>query len=294
MNKFDSELLELKQKFREYYNRELRHKYEELEPIRWMYLTWLVIFGCFFLFVDWAWVYGFLHDNNLEEISLKDFTVKTFLGVLAFLLNMTYCAFALPIAYYKRKTKLVTMDKVLGFFREFKYSTNNISFSESYIADSGLFGRSNKQEQDDAFGGQYHNVDIKISEQKIIYGYDHDSSDRSFRGVLIALQLNKKYVGETIALGKNIFTRFFKKKPSGRLKQYLLSIKKAMERFKKKVDQSDLYTVLFLSILAFFICAFSILISVFGSPEKVINFIICLLFVPVLFLCLYEFKVNRA
>ena len=210
MRGVDYKLAEVRNKFRDYYNGELRHKYEELEPARKKYLR---KFWCWFVFFTLI-ALGYIYFCYAAELSIKECFSEGLvkLYILYFVIAFVVCSG--PVSNYKTDTKFAVMNRIMDFWGDFKYSCVGGLISKDYIEKSALFAEFNEQEQDDAFKGMYHNAEIKVSEQKLVKVI-HTSKGRRdktiFNGVLISLKLHKRYKGNTIVCGKSdwrVFCRY--------------------------------------------------------------------------------------
>ena len=200
-SKMDKELVELKRKFKEYYKEHLQHRYAELEPQRKIFLD---NFKKRFM---WCCV-GFI-GLCCFFVAIESFSFDFLFYYIAFVVWVC----SKPILKFKKATKSLVMEKILSFWGDYKYYNYKELLSYDYIKKSALFQDFNKQKQDDAFKGKYHNVEINVSEVELINSrrfYDDDESfnpddgdKKVFDGVLIALHLNKKCKGKTIVCEKN-------------------------------------------------------------------------------------------
>ena len=203
----DSKLVELRQNFREYYNDGLKRKYAELEPARKKYLK---------KFCFWAFIFSFFAIVYIcfciaGGVPKDCYASKEFVKLYFIYIAIACGVCSIPISDYKEKTKLAVMDRILDFWGEFNYSNTGALISKDYIKKSALFDEFDEQEQDDAFRGQYHGAEIKVSEQKlekVIYTSKGRRDKTIFNGVLIALHLNKKYKANTVVCGKNSWKTF--------------------------------------------------------------------------------------
>lgn len=202
MHKVNNELIEIRRRFKDYYKENLRHRYVELEPQRKIYLSG------FKKRFAWCCV-GFVCLCAIF-VAMKSFSFDFFFYYLFF----TGWICSKPLSEFKKATKSLVMERILSFWGDYKYCNDGVLISQDYIKKSALFGDFNKQKQDDAFRGKYHNVEIEVSEQEIskvrgvnLYEDENafstkDNEERIFNGVLIALHLNKKYEGNTIVCEK--------------------------------------------------------------------------------------------
>jgi len=200
-------IVEVRRKFRDYYNGELRHRYEELEPERQKYLRQFIFLFVLFLSIACAYVYFCFNGQVSEETYASKDAIKWYLVYLV----IAWVVCVIPVSSFKEDTKFAVMDRILSFWGEFNYSNKGALISEDYIKKSALFMDFSEQEQDDAFKGKYHGAEIRVSEQKlarIVHTRRGRREETVFKGVLIALHLNKKCNGKIIVCGKSNFRTF--------------------------------------------------------------------------------------
>ena len=207
MDGVNYKLVEVRNRFREYYNGALKQKYAELEPARKKYLKkfwfWFVLFTVIAI--------GYVYFCYAAELSRKECFSEGAIKLYIIYFAIAYAVCAKPVSDFKEETKFAVMDRILDFWGDFQYSSVGGMINKSYIEQSALFAEFNEQEQDDAFRGKYHNTEIKVSEQKLVKVI-HTSKGRRdktiFKGVLIALKLRKQYKGNAVVLGKNDLLTF--------------------------------------------------------------------------------------
>lgn len=203
MYKVNREFLELRDKFRKFYNGELKTKYKELEPIRQKYLVWFFVIFSVFAFFTGMYVYFCINGSISKKTYLSENSVYFY--YIYFAIAGWVCF--LPISKFKSETKMMVMDKILGFFGDFNYSRAYDFIKEKDIQDSGLFEVFNEQKQDDAFKGTYKGTEIKVSEQKLIRVVRTNKGKRKktiFKGIFIGLNFDKKSNGKTVVRGENV------------------------------------------------------------------------------------------
>lgn len=207
MRGVDHKLVAIRNKFRDYYNGELRHKYEELEPARKKYLRKFWYWFTFFTLV----ALGYIYFCYVAELSRKECFSEGLVKLYIFYFAIAYAVCSMPVSDYKKDTKFAVMDRIMDFWGEFNCSHVGKLISKDYIEKSALFAQFDEQEQDDAFVGQYHNAEIKVSEQKLVKVIHTRKGRRDrtiFKGILISLRLNKKYMGNTVVCGKSDWRTF--------------------------------------------------------------------------------------
>lgn len=190
-NRVNKELVEIRQKFREYYNSELRGEYSALETKRKtelkMFWFWFVLFSLGAVFYIYCCANGIISKKTYMSKGVMKFCF-VYIGV------WWYFCYS-HILSYKIDTKFSVMDKIMEFWGDFNYSYPNGLISKKYIDKFHLFESFDKQEKDDGFQGIYLNTAIKISEQKLVQvcqGARSEYDKIIFKGVLIALEFDKK------------------------------------------------------------------------------------------------------
>lgn len=199
-------LVVIGQKFREYYNNELRQKYSELEPERKKYLKqfWLFLF----LFVGCALIYAyFCYEGVIDKNTYSSEGFVKFYFVYG---AIVYAVCSIPVTDFKRKTKFLVMNKILSFWGDIEYSSSKL-ISMQYVKNGALFGDFDRQEYDDAFRGSYHGAEISVSEQKltkVIHTRKGKRDKTVFKGILVALKLDKQSCCQTLVYGKGGIKNF--------------------------------------------------------------------------------------
>lgn len=197
MRKVNRELAELQSRFLEYYRQNLGHKFAGLEDIRkenlFFFWKWLVIFvliALFWIYLHWCGVLSVrIYDDHSWGCDVVGLYIFIALGVV--------CA---PIVEFKRKTKKVTMGKILEFFGDFKYFEDRCTLACD-VEKCKLFGFFDKQQGDDFFCGKYKDVQIQVSEEQLSRKVRTKRGSRDaevFDGIIIILEMNKSFSGQTI------------------------------------------------------------------------------------------------
>lgn len=192
----DRQLADLQVKFREYYNQNLGSKFAKLEKIRRKNLRffwkWLIIFTAIAMVVIRLCSDGIIPK---EFYSGDVFGYGTaFYGIIVII------TLYMPFSDYAVDTKMMVLEKVVSFFGDFKYKYGR-SLPRSVVEKSALFGDFYRQYGDDYFEGSYNGVGIKISEEHLTSEYYTNKGKREkviFDGVLIVLDMNKKFLGQTV------------------------------------------------------------------------------------------------
>lgn len=188
--------------FEQFYQTKMLPVLTEMESVRAKYLRrfWLlvlIIFGitpaisalCIFILIQ----------NNIDYASpLRQIDPGVyFVGIVILIMILQS-----PFSSYKQKMKKRTMHDFSNFFGSFKYCYQQ-TIEESILQKSRLFSAYNRHSGDDYFCGSYKNVGITISEEELI----HVTRTRKgevrrtvFDGILILLDMNKKFKGQTVVL----------------------------------------------------------------------------------------------
>lgn len=193
------ELLEVRAKFRDFYNNTLWADYKELEKIRRKYMFVFIILLGVSLFIISKLYKFFYIDGILGEYEKKILTLIV-LGLLFVVM--------LPIKKFKVKTKDAVMDKILSFFGDMKRVPNTISRLDIKASDL-INVYYDRIIEDDSFEGSYKGVNIKVSEKKFTKHYKR--RERTvFNGLLVMLDFNKYFHGKTSCHIKNNFLSNYK------------------------------------------------------------------------------------
>lgn len=202
MSETPSKLQKTQQDFKNFYDTQLREEYAKLELSRQKYLKmfWrnLIILILFLIFTS------FIYKNHLLMMTLSkikgDLLIYLWGGLLAFI--VVFCI--APFVLYERETKSATMEKILSFWGNFKYS-NVHTISEENLEKSKIFnflGSGNPITIGDAFEGEYNQTKICIDEKQI---RTSKNGFYLFDGVMIMLQFNKNFPGNVLVKNhKNI------------------------------------------------------------------------------------------
>ncbi len=210
MTEESDEILQLRQRYNDFYLQTIMPLTNEFERLRKKHL-WHLFIGLFILFVvlPALIVLGFLiilwkNDGN--------FSGQFDLGYsLHFFVLMVIVAIAMPISKYKKATKNKLMPQFIKLFGNFHYSYMQI-LPEEKIRKSKLIDDYNLHSGDDFFYGTYKNTEVTVSEEKFIRRVRHhkgSSLQKVFDGILIMLSLNKKFQGQTLVFkDKGFFNAF--------------------------------------------------------------------------------------
>ena len=211
MRKINKELADLHADFLQYYRQNLGDKFKELEPIRkenlHRFIQWCGIFGLGIVIVICLFAYNVLPLEILDE--------KWFSYLVAIYLAVMFYLIMLPITTYKKETKHMVMNKILAFFGNFSYQMHK-TVSLADLLKSGLFKHVEFQTGDDYFEGKYHGVNIQVSEEEL---YENVLTPKGrqkktvFDGIIIVLDMNKAFLGQTIVRADWGIFNFLMNKP---------------------------------------------------------------------------------
>lgn len=196
MRKVNKELAELQEKFRSFYNQNLGDKFEGLETSRQKHLhffwKWLIIFIVMALSFFYLCIAGIIPTKFLLD-DVCGWLIISYILIVIYVLN-------LPLSEYKNETKQLTMDKILSFFGDFKYKEGQCT-QQNVVKKSGLFKNFDNQIGDDFFVGTYKGVQIQVSEEKLTKRIKTNKGSYNvavFKGIIIILEMNKNFSGQTV------------------------------------------------------------------------------------------------
>ena len=196
MRKINKELADLQANFLQYYRQNLGDKFEALETVRRDYLFSFykrcVFFSLLTAFIVFLFVIGFFSEKFLNS-ELSVYSLCLYIGIAWTILSQ-------PFRSYKKNTKRLVMDKILAFFGNFTYSMHAAT-KDAVLKQSGLIGKFDNQYADDFFSGTYHGVKMQVSDEKltVIVRTNKGSYEKTvFDGIIIVLDMNKDFSGQTI------------------------------------------------------------------------------------------------
>lgn len=189
-------LAELQEKFLVFYNQNLGSQFVELEALRLKYLSIfkkrLSFFIVLAVIMCWMVIKGLIPDEVLGSDVAVYMVITYFVAAFVIL--------GVPFSDYKSDTKKMVMEKIVKFFGDFYYRWR-MEISVSVLEKSALFGCFDKHVADDAFIGVYNGVKFEVYEEKLIKEIRtrKGSYDKTvFKGIIIVLDMNKKFSGQTI------------------------------------------------------------------------------------------------
>lgn len=204
---------QLRAGFENFYQTVLLPKFAGIEACRKKYLRFFIA-GMLIIFVilpalclGLFWL--FLQQNNGEFHYHGDLP----LGTVFFAILILIAIVSSPIFFYKRKAKNQVMPEFIKYFGDFQYTFMNCIDNET-ISKSQLFDEYNVHTGDDYFYGEFQNVGMVISEEQMLlleHSEQKSYSKKIFGGILILLEMNKNFEGQTVVLkDKGIFNAFNK------------------------------------------------------------------------------------
>ena len=190
------ELAELRRKFRIFYQQELKAFFAPMEAERQKYLRrFWTLFIISSIALPAIIVLSVLHFISIDSLPGRNET-EFFLISLAILAAVC----SAPIISYKKHVKGNVMEKMVQFFGDFSYLHEN-KIDWDILEKSRLFLKPSSYDGDDYFYGKYKGIGITISEEK------HEkrqgkSTYTTFRGIIILLDMDKRFEGKTIVRKK--------------------------------------------------------------------------------------------
>ena len=206
---------ELKSGFETFYQSRILPIMQDMEKVRQKYLRYFILACCLAIVAIpllMCGIFYFQVGASIAEQNSSSFADSAIYGLVV--LIITICA--TPIALYKKKSKSKIMPLILQYFESFHYQYKKTIFVD--IAQTRLIGFYDGREGDDYFEGVYKNVPIKVSEEKftqrkLVYRNNkpHYENVEVFHGVLILLDMNKNFSGQTVVLQDKGFLNVFSK-----------------------------------------------------------------------------------
>lgn len=206
---------ELKSGFETFYQSRILPLMQDMEQVRKKYLHYFIL-ACGLAVVAipslmWG-IFYFQVGASIAEQNSSSFADSAAYGLMAIII----AACGTPIALYKKKSKSKIMPLMLQYFEGFNYQYKKTILVD--IAQTRLIDTYDGREGDDYFEGVYQNVPIKVSEEKftqrkLVYRNNkpHYENIEVFHGVLILLDMNKNFSGQTVVLQDKGFLNVFSK-----------------------------------------------------------------------------------
>lgn len=206
---------ELKSGFEAFYQSRILPIMLDMENVRKKYLRYFILACCLAVvaipLLMWA-IFHFQVAVSVAEQNSSSFADSAAYGLIAIIIAVC----GTPIALYKKKTKSKIMPLMLQYFEGFNYQYKKTILVD--IAQTRLIDTYDGREGDDYFEGVYQNVPIKVSEEKftqrkLVYRNNkpHYENIEVFHGVLILLDMNKNFSGQTVVLQDKGFLNVFSK-----------------------------------------------------------------------------------
>ena len=172
--------------------------------------------------------------------------------------NVTYFAIAVnafilrgPFKIYKKLVKNDIMNLFIKFFEGFSYKQGaGLSYYE--IIDSNIFPKFDRIETDDCFYGTYHDVQVRVCEEKLIKSRVDSKGRRHnetmFFGIVLELDMNKKFLYQTyVTKDRGILNRFSKKSGFEKVALEDVVFEKAFEAYSEnQIEARYLLTTAFM------------------------------------------------
>lgn len=208
---------DLKAKFDAYYNLHLLDKFMEMENERHrqldIFVKRLLVTGIFLPILILLFWSSFWGNYIAESKTLTEITVWVLLGYVIF--SFLYCNS--PVVSFKIDVKHEIMEKFAEFWGTFSYRYA-YSLPDKIIEESKIFPFYTRKDGDDYFSGCYNQVQTIISEEQFYRKVrtKNGSYDATvFYGIVILLEMNKKFKGQTIVIKDsgifNCFKRMLRK-----------------------------------------------------------------------------------
>lgn len=203
--------------FEGYYTSVLQPKFADIEAERKKYLRYFII-GLLIIFVvlplicaGLLWWFLSSYQGNFDS---NDFPM----GTILFGFSIIIMIVSTPLVIFKRKAKGQVMPEFIRYFGEFNYQYQQF-IDDATLATSRLFSGYNRHDGDDYFYGSYKGVGITVSEENLRFKQISSDGKRTsyakiFKGIVVVLDMNKIFAGQTVVLKDyGLFNGF--KKPRG-------------------------------------------------------------------------------
>lgn len=203
----------LRSGFEDYYNNVLQPEFAGMEETRKKYLRYF-IFGLLIVFIViplicFALFWLFLQQNGGNFHYEGELPV----GLILFGLMCIIAIVSTPLTLFKKHSKGNVMPEFIKYFGDFSYHYQQY-LDDFTLRKSKLFKDYNRHSGDDFFNGEYRGVGIAVSEEDLkyhTYNGKRSSTSTVFKGIVILLEMNKNFSGQTIVLKDwGIFNAFHK------------------------------------------------------------------------------------
>ncbi len=206
-------MLKTKAEFDDFYNRKLLGKFAEMEVERQKQLNIFInrmLLAAFFipLLMLGCWM-AFWGDMVSESETCLKFTTYGLFLYVAF----TYFYCSSPITNFIVDIKNDVMEEFAGFWGDFTYA-NCLEIPSDVLLKSKVFPQYDSSMGDDFFCGVYNNTKTTIAEEtlyKKVRTKNGSTNVTMFKGVVILLEMKKKFKGQTVVVKDSGIFNIFKK-----------------------------------------------------------------------------------
>lgn len=186
---------QIKQRFEKFYLESLKPFLQEKEQPRqkYVYHFWTLILFSAFLFPMLILVAYFL--NHYKGANINEGLFGIIFAIIIYIIRA-------PYVKYRKTVKNDVMRLFVSFFDDFQYGGGQ-GLSADEMRKSRLFLPFDNAEADDCFSGTYQGVHIRVAEEILSRNIETRKGTRRqnvFRGIVVELDMNKPFKGETIAL----------------------------------------------------------------------------------------------
>ena len=206
-------MLKTKAEFDDFYNRKLLGKFAEMEVERQkqlnVFINRLLVTAFFIpLLMLGGWM-AFWGDMVRESETCLKFTTYGLFLYVAF----TYFYCHSPITNFIVDIKQEVMEEFAGFWGDFTYA-NGLEIPYTVLIKSKIFPQYDSSTGDDLFCGVYNNTQTTIAEEtlyKRVRTKNGSTNVTVFKGIVILLEIKKKFDGQTVVLKDSGLFNIFKK-----------------------------------------------------------------------------------
>lgn len=196
----------LRRGFNDYWLHTLRPALEQKEEIRKKYLFRFYVLLAFSLVIIPVLTLVLFASESLFGQRIDSGIFFMAIALIVFILQRPYHT-------YKEHAKNDIMQTFADYFDGFTYS-NGVGLPIEDLIESRLFPKADIHLTDDCFEGHFNNVYLQIIEEKLQNVHYTRNGRRVvtiFQGVLVRLEMNKNFQGQTIVLKDAGFLNRFKK-----------------------------------------------------------------------------------
>lgn len=200
--------IETRAQFDFYYQKNIVPNMIQKETVRKQYLKlWYMLIGANFIFFPLALL---LYKNNYQTGWVESLLYIIAMDFLIILLLTLLLA-----GFYSQKIKSDIILSLIHFFGNWEYG-KHIDIEKEVLKNSLIFGKFRDVETGDCFLGSYKEVNIKICE-KSFYKYwlgikSRKNKIETFDGLVLELDMNKKFSSHTVVLKDSRWFNAFKLK----------------------------------------------------------------------------------